>query len=60
MQVVHDLLAYVHRRSIEVQRMFDGLDRPIHAGTIAPRLGQQDTLAGGRCIGDVRHSCNPT
>ena len=35
--VVHDLLADVHGRAVEVERALDGLDGPVDAGAVAAR-----------------------
>jgi hypothetical protein len=42
--VVDDLLADVNRRPVELERLLDGLHRPVDAGAVAPGLGEQDTL----------------
>jgi hypothetical protein len=42
--VVHDLLAHVDRGAVELQRLLDGLHRPVDAGAVAAGLGQQHTL----------------
>ena len=42
--VVHDLLAHVHRRAVQLQRLFDGLHRPVDPGTVTTRLSQQHSL----------------
>ena len=54
MLVVHDLLAHVDRRAVELERFLDGLHRPVDAGTVAARLGEQDTLARGSLGHTVR------
>ena len=48
--VVHDLLAHVDRRALELERPLDDLDGPLHAGAERPRPGQQHLArrAGGR------------
>ena len=38
--VVDDLVADIDRGAEDLQRLFDDLDRPIHAGTEAARAGQ--------------------
>ena len=43
--VVHDLLADVDRGAVEVQRLLDGDHRPVDAGAVAARCGQQHALA---------------
>ena len=42
--VVHDLLADVDRRPVELQRLLDGLHRAVDAGAVAAGLGQQHSL----------------
>ena len=43
--VVDDLLADVHRGAVDLQGALDGDHRPVHAGAVAPGIGQQDTSA---------------
>ena len=40
--VVDDLLAHVDRCTIQLQRLLDGVNGPIHPGTISARSGQED------------------
>src|SRR4029077_2553345 len=40
--VVDDLLAYVDRRSVELERALDGLDGPVDTGAIAAWRGEQE------------------
>ena len=42
--VVHDLLAHVDRRAVELERALDGLDGPVDAGAVAARRGEQELL----------------
>ena len=48
MPVVHDLLAHVDRRAVEVEGLLDGDDGTVDAGAVAPRGGEQDTT--GRSV----------
>jgi hypothetical protein len=41
--VVHDLLADVDRRAVQLQRLLDRHDGPVHTGAVATRRGEQDT-----------------
>ena len=43
--VVHDLLAHVDRGAVALQRLLDGLHRPVDAGAVAARFGQQHPLS---------------
>ncbi len=45
--VVHDLLAHVHRRAVELERVLDRLHGPVDARAIAARGGQEQLLGGG-------------
>ena len=40
--VVHDLLAHVDRRSVEIEGLLDGDHCPVHAGAVATGGGQKD------------------
>ena len=40
--VVHDLVAHVDRRAVELQRPFDDVDRAHHAGAEAARRAEND------------------
>ena len=42
--VVHDLLAHVHGRAVQLERALDGLHRAVDAGAVAARSGEQDLL----------------
>ena len=44
--VVHDLLADVDRRAVELERLLDGDDRPVDPGAVAARRGEQHGSAG--------------
>ena len=44
--VVHDLLAHVDRRAVEVERLLDGDDRAVDAGAVAARRREQDGAVG--------------
>jgi hypothetical protein len=44
--VVNDLLPNVDRRSPEIQRLLNGLDRPLHACAVAAGGGHNDTPDG--------------
>jgi hypothetical protein len=46
--VVHDLLADVDRRAVELERALDGLDRTVDARAIPARGGEQQPLGGGQ------------
>src|SRR5438477_3309524 len=53
--VVHDLLPYVDRRTVELERLLDGLHRPVDTGTVAAGPGEQHALSHQptlRCAGD--------
>ena len=52
--VVHDLLAHVDRRTVELEGLLDRDDGPVDAGAVAPRRGQEDPLGGGR--GEAGHA----
>src|SRR3712207_6761442 len=43
--VVDDLLADVNRGAVDLQGALDGDHRPVHAGAVAPGIGQQDASA---------------
>ena len=43
--VVHDLLADVHRRTVELQRLLHGDHRAVDARAVPPRVGEQDASA---------------
>jgi hypothetical protein len=45
---VDDLLAHIDRRSVQLKRHLNGLDRPVNPGAIAPGPGKQDTSGGLR------------
>jgi hypothetical protein len=45
--VVHDLLAHVDRRTMQVERVLDRLHGAVDAGAIAARRRQQELLGGG-------------
>jgi hypothetical protein len=51
--VVHDLLAHVDRRTVQVERLLHRDHRPVHAGAVPPRRGEQHPLRlhGGRTSG---------
>src|SRR5258706_27642 len=53
--VVHDLVAHIDRRAVELERALDDGDRPIDARAEAARLGEQDldlsVHAFSRCHG---------
>ena len=42
--VVHDLLAHVDRRAVQVQGLLDGDHRAVDAGAVAARGGQADAF----------------
>ena len=44
--VVHDLLAYVDGRAVQVERLLDGHDRPVDTGAVPTRRGEQDPTLG--------------
>ena len=44
--VVHDLLAHVDRRAVELERLLDGDDGPVDAGAVAARRREQHALGG--------------
>ena len=44
--VVHDLLADVDRRAVQVERLLDRDHRPVDAGAVAARRGQQHGALG--------------
>jgi len=46
--VVDDLLAHIHRSTVQFQRFFDGVDRPVNTRTIASRCGQENPAPIGR------------
>ncbi len=41
-EVVDDLLADVHRRPVQVERLLDRLDGALDAGAVAARRGEED------------------
>ena len=45
--VVHDLLADVDRRAVQLERALDGLHGAVDAGAVAARGGQQQLFGGG-------------
>ncbi len=49
--VVHDLLAHIHRRPVDLKRPFYRLHRAVHARTVAARGSQQQLL--NRVFNDV-------
>ena len=56
--VVHDLLAHVDGRAVEVQRLLDGDHGPVDAGAVAARRRQQDGRSSAMLAGmprSVRH-----
>ena len=52
MLVVHDLLAHVHGRAVDLQRAFDRLHGAIDARAVATRSGEQQLLDR---VGHRRH-----
>ena len=56
--VVHDLLAHVDRRAVEVQRLLDRDHRPVDAGAVAARRREQHG-AVRRCAGIPRSVRGP-
>ena len=46
--VVHDLLADVDRRAVQLERALDGLDGAVDAGAVAAGAGEQELLDGRR------------
>ena len=54
--VVDDLLAHVDRGAVVLERLLDGDDRPVDAGAVAARRGQEHALAGGGRRGGHRAS----
>ena len=56
--VVDDLLAHVDRRAVQVERLLDGDHRPVDAGAVAARRGEQHGPLGlvGRQDGGVPRS----
>ena len=42
--VVHDLLAHVDRRAVQLERALDGLDGAVDAGAVAARGREQELL----------------
>ena len=44
--VVHDFLAHINRRPVQIQSDLHHVDSPNDAGTEAPRLEQKDLLIG--------------
>ena len=53
--VVHDLLAHVDRRPLQLQGALDDLDGPVHAGAERPRPGQQHLARAARRRPPLRH-----
>ena len=45
--VVHDLLAHVHRRPVELERALDRLNGAVDARAVSARRGEQQLLGGG-------------
>ena len=55
MRVVHDLLADVDRRAVELERLLDGVDRPLDAGAVAPGRGEKHAFDHRlECITELR------
>ena len=54
--VVHDLLADVDGRAVEVERLLHGDHRPVDAGAVAARRRQQDGLLGALRRQDRGHA----
>ena len=52
--VVHDLLAHVDRRAVELERALDGLHGAVDAGAVAARGGEEELLDGSAAIGQCR------
>ncbi len=50
--VVHDLLAHIHRRTVDRQRAFHGLHGAIHAGAVSAGCGEENLLDR---VGHQRH-----
>jgi hypothetical protein len=44
--VVHDLLAHVHGRAVELERPLDGLHGTVDAGAVPARGGEEELLDG--------------
>ena len=53
--VVHDLLADVDRRAVELQGLLDGHHGPVDAGAVAARRREEDLLVG-RLVGWLAHA----
>jgi hypothetical protein len=52
--VVHDLLAYVDRRAVLVQRLLDGFDRAVHAGAVPAWFREQHAFSAlGKGVSDA-------
>ncbi len=49
-EVVDDLLADVDGGPVEVERLLDRLDRPLDAGAVAARRGEEDSRDHGRIV----------
>src|SRR5262249_43162482 len=49
--VVDDLLAHVDRGAVQVESLLHGYDRPVHAGAVAPRSGEEHAPARVRTVG---------
>jgi hypothetical protein len=45
--VVHDLLAHVDRRTVQLERALDRLDSAVDAGAVPARSGEQQLFGGG-------------
>ena len=52
--VVHDLLAHVDRRAVQLERALDRLHGPVDAGAVAARRGEQQLLRKGGHAPSVR------
>ena len=48
--VVHDLVAHVDRRSVQLECAFDDLDRAVYAGAKTAGIGEQDFHGVNRLI----------
>ena len=57
--VVHDLLAHVDRRAVELERALDGLHGAVDAGAVAARGGEQELLEGAAIAPMVRAGRHP-
>jgi hypothetical protein len=50
MEVVHDLLAHVDRRAVQLERALDRLDGPLDTGAVTARRGEKNAFDHRRAV----------